>query len=756
MSLDSLSGKLGIDVTDFKTGVRAANKEMQLLESRFKASTAVLGDWSKSAQGLEERIGTLTSKIDIQKEKVSLLRDEYEKIKAEYGENSRATKEAEIALNKQVETLGKMESELSESEQALQDLSNAEQEAGDNADEASGKFDGLSSVIGGIGGVVKGAIAVVSGLALAVAAVGTAIGGLVFSTASASGELVDLSTKTGISTTRLQEFDYIAKQVGTTQETITSSFAKLTKSMSAAQGQYADYNAKQDEAIAKGEEFDGQLGDTAAAFEELGVSVTDATGQLRDREDVFNDVIKALGNIDNEAQRDALAMAIFGRSAMELNPLIKAGTDELQKLAEKAHEVGAVMSEEDVAAMEAFDDTLSSLQSSLKGTLGTLATAFLPGFQMVFDQLGGYLAEFSDIVRSADGDFGKIAEGVSGLIGKIINDIATQAPQMLEAGLGILQSIIDSILANLPVLISAAIGIITSLLDFIVLNLPTLIDAALQIIIALAQGITQALPTLIPAIAQVLTTIIQTIVENLPLLIQVALDLIVALVQGIILALPMLESVVGPELSLKLIGVILSMIPAVLVAGAKILIALAEGLISMINPKVVEFGSKFLEEMLFQSIMWQVRAIEMGKNFITGIIEGVKNASGALYNAVQSIASQMVSTIKNVFLMRSPSRVGKDIGSNLIGSVGLGGDEAAPEVRRKLARQMVGLTQDLTQATNPSAGTGGGGVGSGIGSSSVSIGDIIVNLAGTNLTAPQVASATKNGVLEALRAKGAM
>ena len=58
------------------------------------------------------------------------------------------------------------------------------------------------------------------------------------------------------------------------------------------------------------------------AFQELGVSITDASGQLRDRQEVFYEVIDALGRIENVTERDAVAMDIFGRSAQELNPLI--------------------------------------------------------------------------------------------------------------------------------------------------------------------------------------------------------------------------------------------------------------------------------------------------------------------------------------------------------------------------------------------------------------------------------------------------
>ena len=474
-AVEKLSGELGLDTTDFKAGIAAANRELRVLESGFKAGAASLGDWTKSADGLEMRMESLTKQIDIQKLKVAALRENYEKQVQTHGESSKAAQEAEIKFNKEAETLGKMEAELNQSDKSLNELSGAEKQAGKEADTTSNKMEGLKSVIGSIGGVVKGAIGVIAGLAAGIAIVTTAIGGLVFSTAKAAGELGDLSNKTGISRTQLQELGYTAEMLGVTTETISGSLARLTRSMSTAQGQYEDYYSAQAEAAANGKDFDGTLGESADAFDRLGVSVVDSTGQLRDRQEVFDDLLTALGAVGNESERDALAMSIFGKSAMELNPLIKAGSDEIARLSEEAHKVGAVMSEDDVAAFEAFDDTLVSLQMGLKGTVGTLMASFLPGFQSVFGQAGGYLKQFSAIVRGSDGDLGQVAQGLTGLIGQIIGDVTQQAPQMLQAGLGILQSIITAIVDNLPTMIPAAIGMIQTLLEFIILNLPVII-----------------------------------------------------------------------------------------------------------------------------------------------------------------------------------------------------------------------------------------------------------------------------------------
>ncbi len=751
-AVEKLSGKLGVDTTDFKTNISAANRELRLLESGFRSNVASLGDWSKSATGMESRISTLTSKIEVQTLKVAALRENFERIKDEQGENSRAAKEAEIALNKESETLGKMQAELSTSEAALQELSQAEDEAGNSADEASGKVDGFGSSIDIMGGLAKGSVTLVLGLVTAVLALTAGIGGLVFTTANASAELVDLSAQTGISTERLQELRYVGDQVGTSQETITGSLARLVRTMGGAQQQYADFAADQAEAAAAGEEFDGTLGDNAAAFETLGVKITDANGKLRDNEAVFADVLDALGGINNEAERDALAMSIFGKSAQELNPLIKAGTEEMKRLSEEAREVGAVMSDEDVAAFEAFDDTLASLKAGLQGTLGTLASAFLPGFQAVFDQAGGYLREFADIVKTSDGDFGALADGLGGLLGKIIGDVAKQAPQMLQAGLGILQSIMDSIVANLPTLIDAAIGIITMLLDFIVVNLPTLITAGLQILIALVQGITQALPTLIPAVVQALLTIVQTLVENLPMLIDAALQLILALVQGLIAALPILITAI-PVIVQALVDALIQALPMIITAAIEIVNALALGILQNL-PVLLTAAVELIRVLVtYMTSEYPKMLMDVGKRIVEGMWQGIKANFGWLKDNFVKEMMGVLTAVKNAMGIHSPSDLwGDEIGHFIPPGIGQGVDEAMPALRRHLALSMVGLAKDVSTAATPQLGMPGmGGVGGG---SMINIGDIIINIPGTTAAPQQVAVAAQDGVLKALRSKG--
>jgi len=246
--------------------------------------------------------------------------------------------------------------------------------------------------------------------------VGALVGGvtaLVVSTAGAADELAELADKTGLTTTQLQEFKYIGEQTGTSLETVTGSLAKVVRSM--------------DAAARTGK------GPAAEAFAALGVSVAGVDGELRSSQDVFGEVLDALGGVGNETERDALAMAIFGKSAQELNPLIKAGSDGIAEMSGQAHDLGAVMSEEAVAGLAGLNDMIAGLKLGFQGWAGTLASGFVPIFREVIGSVQEFMA--SPAVQSGIADFmagvKSFAEGAATAIGTFVDKLQAGQPPVI-------------------------------------------------------------------------------------------------------------------------------------------------------------------------------------------------------------------------------------------------------------------------------------------------------------------------------------
>lgn len=200
----------------------------------------------------------------------------------------------------------------------------------------------------------------------AAVATGAAFVGIGVAAVNNADELQRQSDVTGISAERLQELEYAGKNLGVELDTITGAQAKLTKSMFAAKG---------------------GAGTQAEAFKALGISVVDSNGQLKDAKDVMSEAFTALNGVGNETERDALSMQIFGKSAMEMNPLIKAGGDELNRLSDEARNNGAVMSNEAVSGLDTFGDTIDNLKSSVLGSVGTMLAGIMPKIQGILDGL---------------------------------------------------------------------------------------------------------------------------------------------------------------------------------------------------------------------------------------------------------------------------------------------------------------------------------------------------------------------------------
>ncbi len=701
--VQGLSGKVGLDVTDYKAGIVELNRNIRLIDSGFRASAASLGDWDRTANGLEQRIKALTDMYDLQKDKVILLTHEYKKIAAEKGANSRAAQDLQIRINKETESLNKMGAELEQSKKSLDGVAKESKttgkevkDLGDKAEETGKKSGGLHGVLKGLGDIGKTTGKIIAGIAASVVALGIGLSGLVMGTANASGELVDLSLKTGISTERLQELQYIGGQVGTSLDTMTGALSKFTVNMGKA----------------------GTDKGVASTFRTLGISIRDAKGQLRDADTVFFEAIDALGQIKNETQRDILSNELFGKSYMELNPLIKAGGDELERLKEKARQTGAVMSEETVANFEAFGDTVDGLKLSLKGTVGTILGSVLPGFQGLADGAGGYLQQLSLVFLRADGDSGKFASGLGELLGRLITTIGKNLPGLASAGLGVIQGIINAIMQNMPVLLPAVLQILTTLAMFLVQNvvmltpavlqivislvnvllqmLPMLITAAVQIILALATGLTQALPQLIPAVAAIIPQIVLLLLENLPLILETALNLIVALAMGLVAALPVLIPEI-PKIMKALVEYLIQSLPLLLMAAIQIILALAMGLIEnlpLLLTATVDIIVAIIDA--FKNTNWQ----EIGENILEGVKTGLLDKWDGFISTVGKKFKEFGEYIKDLLGIHSPSTVFADIGSNMALGMGVGFGEQMNAVRRQMRGAVNGLTAGMNVPVN--------------------------------------------------------
>lgn len=207
-----------------------------------------------------------------------------------------------------------------------------------------------------------------------------------------AGSLIKLSDETGLSITRVQELNYVFTLLDGSTDLYAKSQARLTRAMSEARDGTAQYKD---------------------AFERLGWSVSDITngdGSLRDATEVMGELIDQLGGIENPAERDAVALDLLGRSAQELNPLIKAGSEEIERLSQEAHSMGAVMSEEAIQALDTVGDRLEALGISVTNFVGEALAGLIEAFSKpTVNSLTQAAQAMDDVTEAADRNVARTA-----------------------------------------------------------------------------------------------------------------------------------------------------------------------------------------------------------------------------------------------------------------------------------------------------------------------------------------------------------
>lgn len=575
------------------------------LELKLNSSEANLN--GESLENLKKRQEILAKETEKQKEHIQTLSDGLAAASKAYGENAKETAFYRDGLTKANIALNAMEGDSKATTKAIDNF-------GKGVKDTEKKTIDWGAALSKIGGGLKTA-AVATGAAMA--AIGTATvaaGKAIFDMTSDAGKLADelitTSAQTGISTTSLQEWGYAARFIDTEVETITGSMAKMIKQLSTAK--------------------DG-TGASAEAFAALGVSITGSNGELLNSQDIFFAAIDALGQVANETERDALAMQLFGKSAQDLNPLIKAGSDELARLGAEAQAAGLVLDETALGSLGGFDDTMQRLQATVKGTAQNVAMIFLPALQSVASGAQEVMTTISSSLRD-------------GFQPEDIETIGLAISQKLSDGMNRLTEFLPSVISTVSDVLSK---LVSFAVDYLPKLLPQLMDAAVKLL----QGAIKAITDNISKISEMVTTLIRSfvkfIVDNLPAVIKVAIEIILALVKGLVAAIPDLVAAL-PEIISAIVNGLIEAIPQVLSIGADMVKGLWDGIKSMaawLGDKVGSWiGGVWKDIKSFFGIASpsKLMAETIGKPLVQGIAVGITGNAGLIDAAMNDLMPSAV------------------------------------------------------------------------------------------------------------------
>ncbi len=219
----------------------------------------------------------------------------------------------------------------------------------------------------------------------AAAGIGAALGGIkltsfIKDTIDAQDAMAKFSDRIGISVEALSALQFAAERSGVSQQTLEMSLQRMSRRLAEA---------------SKG------TGAAKKALQELGISAKAIIELSPDKQ--FLAIADALDQVSNQTEQVALAQAIFGREGIRLLQLTKDGAEGIQRLTDRAEELGAVVSTRSARAAERFNDALTDLSARAQGSANALLNAYEPA-------LSGFTQMMNDALAATTRFFRRLGE----------------------------------------------------------------------------------------------------------------------------------------------------------------------------------------------------------------------------------------------------------------------------------------------------------------------------------------------------------
>ena len=411
--------------------------------------------------------------------------------------------------------------------------------------------------------------------------------------------------------------------------------------------------------------------DAREVMEQLGLEVYDTQGNMRQLDDILTDLNTVMAGM-TQGQKDSVINALFNKTDLAaVNGLLAAQGEQWESLAQQIDAAGEAAG--DSGAMAQMAETqLDNLQGSV-----TIMQSALEGLQLgIYDYLEPSLNE--------------AAKWGSECFSTLTSALSEGGPEaMLQAAGQIISDLAASVTAQLPGLVTSGTEIIVQLAEDIVAATPAMLDAAAGVMAALAQGIANNLPSLITSATKLIVQFTHYLSDHAGDLMDAGIQIVEQLIIGITDNLPQLITAAA-ELIAKFSAALISHLPDLLNCGAALLTTLVDGILRSIE----NLGEAALACIAKLTGVWDGSMDEwghIGENIVTGLLNGITGMWDTLVSTVKGKVNGMVSTVKNVLGIHSPSKVFTEIGENVTQGLVNGintGTPAAQEAIQNIAQTL--------------------------------------------------------------------
>lgn len=382
--------ELGADTSGLSKALKGVNTEIGKTQKDLKDVERLLKLDPSNTELLAQKQKLLNDRVEETKTKLDALKQAQASIDLSTDEGQRQYD----ALTREIVSC---EHELKNAEQAASGFNATAQKISVSAGKMSQKFGDLAEKTKGLSMAAGGALVGLAGLAV--------------KAGKDADDLNTLAKQTGVATDELQKMQYAADLIDVDTETITGGLKKLKKNL------------------------DGH----EDSWKKVGVQVKDANGQYKDITTIFYDTIKGLSGIENETERDIVAMDLFGKSADELAGVIDDGGAALKALGKEAEDLGVIIPQEDLDRANELNDTLDRLKAEILPTVTQLGISVIEAIQP-------YLPAIKDAVDGICNALQNVSPQVVLIVGGVLALTAALSPMfsMLSSLTGVISTLTGS------------------------------------------------------------------------------------------------------------------------------------------------------------------------------------------------------------------------------------------------------------------------------------------------------------------------
>lgn len=210
------------------------------------------------------------------------------------------------------------------------------------------------------------------------AAVGGSILAVGKSTADYAGDMYDMARGAGIGVEAFQKLAYAGRMSGVETEKLSASLVKFDRMVAEATGGNKTY---------------------MQTFEDLGIKIKDSAGNLRQPNEIFEDVADIFHNTEDGIGKTALAVELFGKSGADLIPMLNDGKAGLKAFYAEAERLGLALSNEMIAKGDAFSDQLENIGEQVKGVKLQLGAALIPALSAATEKISKVIDKITKWVQ---------------------------------------------------------------------------------------------------------------------------------------------------------------------------------------------------------------------------------------------------------------------------------------------------------------------------------------------------------------------